>query len=112
MRVAGDVARGARAPSAPPPSASAHMRRVTGAPSFTSPLCHPALTPPPAASDNLLLKVKGDSKLNSIAGAVCHVVRESANGQPPAIVATGPAAINQARQTIAIARASTCLRRT
>jgi len=57
-----------------------------------------------AASDNPLLKVKGDSKPNSIAGAICHVVRESSNGQPPAVVATGPAAINQAMKAIAIAR--------
>lgn len=57
-----------------------------------------------AASDNPLLKVKGDSKPNSVAGAICNVVRESSSGQPPAVVATGPAAINQAMKAIAIAR--------
>jgi len=57
-----------------------------------------------AASDNPTLKVKGDSKPNSVAGAICNVVRESATGQPPAVVATGPAAINQAMKAIAIAR--------
>ena len=57
-----------------------------------------------AASDNPVLKVKGDSKPNSVAGAICNVVRESARGQPPAVVATGPAAINQAMKAIAIAR--------
>jgi len=57
-----------------------------------------------AASDNPVLKVKGDSKPNSVAGAICNVVRESAGGAPPAVVATGPAAINQAMKAIAIAR--------
>lgn len=57
-----------------------------------------------AASDNPVLKVKGDSKPNSVAGAICNVVRESAVGEPPAVVATGPAAINQAMKAIAIAR--------
>ena len=57
-----------------------------------------------AASDNPVLKVKGDSKPNSVAGAICNVVRESARNQPPAVVATGPAAINQAMKAIAIAR--------
>lgn len=57
-----------------------------------------------AASENPLLKVKGDSKPNSVAGAICNVVRESADGEPPAVVATGPAAINQAMKAIAIAR--------
>jgi len=57
-----------------------------------------------AASDNPVLKVKGDSKPNSVAGAICNVVREAAGGKPPAVVATGPAAINQAMKAIAIAR--------
>jgi len=57
-----------------------------------------------AASDNPVLKVKADSKPNSVAGAICNVVRESATGQPPAVVATGPAAINQAMKAMAIAR--------
>jgi len=57
-----------------------------------------------AASDNPVLKVKGDSKPNSVAGAICNVVRESSRGVPPSVVATGPAAINQAMKAIAIAR--------
>jgi len=57
-----------------------------------------------AASDNPVLKVKSDSKPNSVAGAICNIVRESASGNPPAVVATGPAAINQAMKAIAIAR--------
>jgi len=57
-----------------------------------------------ASSDNPVLKVKGDSKPNSVAGAICNVVREAAGGKPPAVVATGPAAINQAMKAIAIAR--------
>ena len=57
-----------------------------------------------AASDNPILKVKADSKPNSVAGAICNVVRESSGGNPPAVVATGPAAINQAMKAIAIAR--------
>ena len=57
-----------------------------------------------AASDNPVLKVKGDSKPNSVAGAICNIVRESAKKQPPAVVATGPAAINQSMKAIAIAR--------
>jgi len=57
-----------------------------------------------AASDNPVLKVKGDSKPNTVAGAICNVVRESPSGQPPSVAATGPAAINQAMKAIAIAR--------
>jgi len=57
-----------------------------------------------AASDNPVLKVKGDSKPNSVAGAICNIMRESPSGQPPSVVATGPAAINQAMKAIAIAR--------
>jgi len=55
-----------------------------------------------AASDNPVLKVKGDSKPNSVAGAICNIMREA--GKLPAVVATGPAAINQAMKAIAIAR--------
>ena len=54
--------------------------------------------------ENPVLKVKGDSKPNSVAGAICNIVRESSSGQPPSVVATGPAAINQAMKAIAIAR--------
>ena len=57
-----------------------------------------------AASDNPVLKVKGDSKPNSVAGAICNIVREAAGNQPPSVLATGPAAINQAVKAIAIAR--------
>lgn len=57
-----------------------------------------------AASDNPVLKVKGDSEAKKVAGAICSVVREAPSGQPPAVVATGPAAINQAMKAIAIAR--------
>lgn len=57
-----------------------------------------------ASSDNPVLKVKADSKPNSVAGAICNVVRESAGGEPPAVVATGPTAINQAMKALAIAR--------
>jgi len=57
-----------------------------------------------AASDRPLLKVSSESKPNSVAGAICNVVRESASGQPPSVMATGPAAINQAVKAIAIAR--------
>jgi len=57
-----------------------------------------------AASENPVLKVKADSKPNSVAGAICSVVRESRGNMPPAVVATGPAAINQAMKAIAIAR--------
>ena len=57
-----------------------------------------------AASANPVLKVSGESTPNKVAGAICNIVRESARGQPPAVVATGPAAINQAMKAIAIAR--------
>jgi len=57
-----------------------------------------------AASDNPVLKVGAESKPNAVAGAICNVARESASGQLPAVVATGPAAINQAMKALAIAR--------
>merc|ERR1719258_600531 len=57
-----------------------------------------------AASANPVLKVNGESKPNSVAGAICNVVREHPRGLPPSVVATGPAAINQAMKAIAIAR--------
>lgn len=57
-----------------------------------------------AASRNPLLKVSSESKPNTVAGAICNVVRESRKNDPPAIMATGPAAINQAIKAIAIAR--------
>lgn len=57
-----------------------------------------------AASRNPVLKVKSDSKPNTVAGAICNVVREAYNNNPPAVMATGPAAINQAMKAMAIAR--------
>lgn len=57
-----------------------------------------------AASRNPLLKVSSESKPNTVAGAICNVVRESRSNNPPNIMATGPAAINQAIKAIAIAR--------
>ena len=56
-----------------------------------------------AKSDAPMLKVKSDSKPNTVAGAICNVVRE-ARGKAPSILATGPQAINQAMKAIAIAR--------
>jgi len=57
-----------------------------------------------ATSKNPLLKVSSESKPNSVAGAICNVVRENARNNPPSVMATGPAAINQAMKAIAIAR--------
>jgi len=57
-----------------------------------------------ANSSNPVLKVKSDSKPNTVAGAICNVVREARGNKPPSVLATGPAAINQAMKAIAIAR--------
>ena len=57
-----------------------------------------------ASSRNPLLKVSSESKPNSVAGAICNVVRLATGNEPPAVMATGPAAINQAMKAIAIAR--------
>lgn len=57
-----------------------------------------------ANSSNPLLKVKGDSKPNTVAGAICNVVREARGNNPPSVLATGPNAINQAMKAVAIAR--------
>ena len=57
-----------------------------------------------ASSRKPLLKVSSESKPNSVAGAICNVVRESAGNEPPAVMATGPTAINQAMKSVAIAR--------
>ena len=57
-----------------------------------------------AASERPMLKVSSESKPNSVAGAICNIVRESPSGEPPSVMATGPAAINQAVKAIAIAR--------
>jgi len=50
------------------------------------------------------LKVSSGTKPNAMAGAICNVVRKSETGTPPSVLATGPAAINQAIKGIAIAR--------
>ena len=57
-----------------------------------------------AAAGNAVLKCSSESKPNSVAGAICNIVREAAGNQPPSVLATGPAAINQAVKAIAIAR--------
>ena len=57
-----------------------------------------------ASSSDPTLKVSSSSKPNTVAGAICNVMRESPSGEPPAILATGPVAINQAIKAIAIAR--------
>merc|ERR1712137_1381042 len=51
-----------------------------------------------------MLKVSSGTKPNAMAGAICNVVRKSSNSQPPSVMATGPAAINQAIKGFAIAR--------
>mmetsp|Transcript_35803 Transcript_35803/g.83575 ORF Transcript_35803/g.83575 Transcript_35803/m.83575 type:complete len:225 (-) Transcript_35803:306-980(-) len=53
------------------------------------------------ASDSF--KVSGTSVPQKVAGAICNTVRESP-GAIPGVMATGPAAINQAIKAIAIAR--------
>ena len=65
-----------------------------------------------AASGKAVLKVNGQSKPNSVAGAICNVVRESPNGNPPNVLATGPAAINQAIKAIAVAKKYLLLEKT
>ena len=57
-----------------------------------------------ANSANPMLKVKSDSKPNTVAGAICNVVREARGNKPPSVLATGPQAINQAMKAVAIAR--------
>jgi len=57
-----------------------------------------------ANSSNPTLKVKSDSKPNTVAGAICNVVREARGRVAPSVLATGPQAINQAMKAIAIAR--------
>lgn len=41
---------------------------------------------------------------NKLAGAICNAARETVGGELPAVMATGPQAINQAIKGIAIAR--------
>eukprot|EP00962_Isochrysis_galbana_P035918 scaffold12338_cov119-Isochrysis_galbana.AAC.7 len=57
-----------------------------------------------AASGKASLKVSATSKPNTVAGAICNVVREAPGGVPPSVLATGPAALNQAIKAICIAR--------
>lgn len=47
-------------------------------------------------------KVSAGSNVKKVAGAICHCVR--IGGAPPALLCTGPRAINQAVKSIAIAR--------
>mmetsp|Transcript_41939 Transcript_41939/g.96087 ORF Transcript_41939/g.96087 Transcript_41939/m.96087 type:complete len:259 (+) Transcript_41939:445-1221(+) len=56
-----------------------------------------------ANSSHPTLKVKSESKPNTVAGAICNVIRE-ARGSSLSVLATGPTAINQAIKAIAIAR--------
>lgn len=55
-----------------------------------------------AKSENPMLKVKSDSRPNTVAGAIVNIVREG--GIAPSMLATGPQAINQSMKAIAIAR--------
>lgn len=48
--------------------------------------------------------MSGESKPQSVARAIGHVMRESTTQMPPSVTAIGPAAINQAVKAIAIAR--------
>ena len=57
-----------------------------------------------ATSSSPSLKVGAESKPQSVARAIQHVMRESPTKLPPAVNAIGPAAINQAVKAIAIAR--------
>jgi stage V sporulation protein SpoVS len=57
-----------------------------------------------AMQDMPSLKVSGESKPQSVARAIQHVMRESPSQLPPSVTAIGPAAINQAIKAIAIAR--------
>jgi len=57
-----------------------------------------------AASQNPVLKVGHGSQAKNVAGAICNVIRENVHDVAPCILATGPAAINQAMKAIAIAR--------
>eukprot|EP00967_Tisochrysis_lutea_P022125 scaffold25224_cov33-Tisochrysis_lutea.AAC.3 len=92
------VVRGGRPPSR---RAAAPYRRETGGSSGT--MSGVSVTDL-AASGNASLKVSSSSKPNTVAGAICNVVRESPGGNPPAVLATGPAALNQAIKAICIAR--------
>jgi stage V sporulation protein SpoVS len=49
-------------------------------------------------------QVSGESKPQSVARAIQHVIRESSTHLPPSLTAIGPQAINQAIKAIAIAR--------
>lgn len=53
-------------------------------------------------AESRALKVGGNSEAKKVAGAIAHCVR--IGGAPPALMCTGPRAINQAVKAIAIAR--------
>lgn len=57
-----------------------------------------------AQHESPALKVGGESKPQSVARAIGHVMREAPSHLPPAVTAIGPQAINQAIKAIAIAR--------
>lgn len=54
-----------------------------------------------APDDQRVLKVGSGSDCKKVAGSICHVTRA---GGPPALLALGPYAINQAAKSVAIAR--------
>jgi len=54
------------------------------------------------APENRVMKVSSGSEVKKVAGAIAHCVR--LNNIPPAIMCTGPEAINQAIKAIAVAR--------
>jgi len=53
-------------------------------------------------AQNRQIKVSAQSNVKKVAGAIAHCVR--IGGAPPAMICTGPSAINQAIKAIAIAR--------
>lgn len=54
-----------------------------------------------ASDDQRVLKVSSASDCKKVAGSICYVTRA---GGPPALLALGPTAINQAAKAVAIAR--------
>jgi stage V sporulation protein S len=94
------VVRGGRPPSARR-SAAPYAKRLTGEAEGTM---SGASVTDLAASGNASLKVSATSKPNTVAGAICNIVREAPGGAPPSVLATGPAALNQAIKAICIAR--------
>ena len=53
---------------------------------------------------HLCAQVSGESKPQSVARAIQHVIRESPSQALPSVTAIGPQAINQAIKAISIAR--------